>query len=223
LKTDTPGKWAGQNNASNWHKNMRHSSFANAFIDSMDKRGRCIAPILAKKIKFLGYHNVLDIGGGSGVYSAKLLLNSETTKATIIEKPPVDDIVKTYIDKQRLSRKIKVIGMDFFEMAFPVGFDMHLYSHVLHDWGEDKVKILLRKSYAALAKRGHIVILDAHLNAAKTGPLEVAELSVFLMCTTEGKCYSRQEISRLLKETGFKNIKYVDMHFAYRSIIIAEK
>jgi len=50
------------------------------------------------------------------------------------------------------------------------------------------------------------MIHDAHLNAEKNGPLPVAEYSVLLMFSTEGKCYSISEMEDMLSETGFSEI-----------------
>ena len=59
-----------------------------------------------------------------------------------------------------------------------------LFSHVLHDWGEDEVRRLLAASYAALPPGGLLVDHDVYLNAGKTGPLAAAEYSVLLMHST---------------------------------------
>ncbi len=66
------------------------------------------------------------------------------------------------------------------------------------------------------------MIHDAHLNAEKNGPLPVAEYSVLLMFSTEGKCYSISEMGEMLDETGFSEINYVST-VADRSVITGEK
>jgi hypothetical protein len=66
------------------------------------------------------------------------------------------------------------------------------------------------------------MIQDAHTNAAKNGPLPVAEYSVLLMFASEGKCYSISEMEELLAEMGFSEMKYVPT-VANRSVNIAEK
>ena len=88
--------------------------------------------------------------------------------------------------------------------------DVHLYSNVLHDWDEPVVRQLLGKSFDALPPGGLIVIHDAFLNAAKTGPLHVAEYSVLLMHSSEGRCYSTREMERYLADAGFRNPTYRD-------------
>jgi adenosylcobinamide amidohydrolase len=81
---------------------------------------------------------------------------------------------------------------------------------------------LLAKSFASLEPGGMIAIHDAHINAAKTGPLPVAAYSALLMTITEGKCYSEQEMAGLLTNAGFLWVAHVPT-VADRSVIIAQK
>ena len=120
------------------------------------------------------------------------------------------------------SLKERPICDDMFKDEFPEGFDLHLFSNVLHDWDFSDVKLLLENSYMNLNPGGRIMIQDAHINAEKNGPLPVAEYSVLLMFASEGKCYSISEMEELLAETGFSGIEYVPT-VANRSVIIGEK
>lgn len=104
----------------------------------------------------------------------------------------------------------------------PPGFDMHLWSHVLHDWGESDVRHLLAKSYDSLEPGGTVAVHDAHINAEKTGPLPVARFSVLLMHSTRGKCYSVAELGSILSDLGFKETRFTDT-VGNRSIITAKK
>jgi len=111
--------------------------------------------------------------------------------------------------KLGLSDRIGIVEGDFFKNDLPEGYDLHLLSHVLHDWDEADVKMLLKKSYRSLKPGGMIIIHDAHINRRKTGPVSVAEYSVLLMFSTAGKCYSVQEIFAGLNEAGFSDLKFV--------------
>jgi len=84
------------------------------------------------------------------------------------------------------------------------------------------VKIILANSFRSLNPEGRIIIHDAHINKAKTGPVSVAEYSVLLMALSEGKCYSITEMKSLLEEAGFQNIEYKPT-VLNRSIITAKK
>ena len=67
-----------------------------------------------------------------------------------------------------------------------------------------------------------LAIHDAHINAEKSGPLPVAEYSVILMHSTEGKCYSVAEMNGYLAEAGFVEMEHHPTA-ADRSVIIARK
>jgi SAM-dependent methyltransferase len=102
-----------------------------------------------------------------------------------------------------MSEKVRVVAGDMLAAEFPAGCDAHLISNVLHDWDEPVVRKLLDASFKALAAGGLIVIHDAFLNAARNGPLHVAEYSVLLMHSTEGRCYSTGEMAQYLADAGF--------------------
>jgi hypothetical protein len=84
------------------------------------------------------------------------------------------------------------------------------------------VRQLLASSFQALADGGLIVIHDAFLNARKDGPLHVAEYSVLLMHSSEGRCYSTREMEEYLKDAGFRDATYRDTAAA-RGIMTATK
>ena len=86
----------------------------------------------------------------------------------------------------------------------PGGYDVHLFSNVLHDWDEPVVEQLLQASAEALAPGGLLIVHDAFLNAQKDGPLNIAVYSVLLMHVTQGRCYSTAEMSRWLSRAGVR-------------------
>ena len=112
------------------------------------------------------------------------------------------------IRKRGYADRVEVISGDMFTDPLPAEFDVHLFSNVLHDWDVDKVRPLLAASFAALRPGGMLIVHDAHLNAAKTGPLSVAKYSALLMSVTEGKCYSVAEMDTLLGEAGFSEFRH---------------
>jgi hypothetical protein len=79
---------------------------------------------------------------------------------------------------------------------------------------------VLAASFSALEPGGLLLIHDAHLDADKRGPLPVAEYSALLMHSTEGKCYSRAEMSSYLGDAGFSGVTFTATA-ADRSVITA--
>jgi hypothetical protein len=203
LKTGKPANWGGYDPQA-WAQAMEREDFARQFTEAMDCRGVLLGPAMAKKLDLSERHALLDIAGGSAIYACSVVAHHPHMRAAVFEKPPVDQVARTAIERRGFTGKVYVIGGDMFSDSWPNDFDVHLISNVLHDWDEPGVKDLLAKSHAALPSGGLLVVHDAFINAEKTGPLHVAEYSALLMNITEGKCYSLGEMRSYFSECGIR-------------------
>ncbi len=222
LKTGKPASWSSTDEGGAWESRMEEDGFAASFTAAMDSRGAYLAPGMAENLPCEGYANLLDIAGGSGIYACSVASRHPHMRAAILEKPPVDRVAERSIAERGMSERVGVLAGDMFAEPLPTGFDMHLWSHVLHDWDLPQVAELLARSCASLMPGGMVVIHDAHINADRTGPLAVARFSVLLMHSTVGRCYSVAEMGRLLAEAGFGEISCAPA-VAHRSLITAKK
>ena len=222
LRTDKPGGWAGVKSRKPWAESMQEDAFAEQFTGTMDSRGLYVGPVLAEKLDLEGRHRLLDVAGGSGIYSCCIAAAHPEIKATVFERPPVDRVAAKCIAKRGYSERVSVAAGDMFTDPFPSGYDVHLWSNALHDWDSATNRRLVEKSFSALPSGGMIVVHDRHLNREKTGPLRIAAHSVFLMAGTQGRYYSIAEIEALLEEAGFRAPDYREVTLGY-SVITAGK
>lgn len=222
LKTGEPAVWSSREEGGEWVALMEDEAFASSFTAAMDSRGAVLAPAMAAGLPCEGYSNLLDIAGGSGIYACHVAEARPGMRTTVLEKPPVDKAARAAIAAKGLAGKVDVVGSDMFADPLPTGFDVHLWSHVLHDWDAPDVRLLLSRSFESLEPGGTIAIHDAHVNAEKNGPLAVARFSVLLMHSTRGKCYSTCELDSMLREAGFKDIGFVPTA-CHRSLVLARK
>jgi predicted O-methyltransferase YrrM len=221
LTTGKPQSWSAGQDKDAWAEAMRKPEFAEAFTAGMDSRGALFAPAIAENYDFSNHNTILDIGGASGIYAASIVSLFSHLKGGILEKSPVHRIAQRSLENKGLADCIEVIEGDMFKMI-PEGFDVHLFSHVFHDWNEGRVKQLLTNSFTSINAGGSIIVHDAHVNPEKNGPLPVAEYSVLLMFSTEGKCYSLSELAPLMYEAGFTAVEERS-GMVNRSIIVARK
>ncbi len=221
LRSDLPAAWEGGQGGDEWAKAMLREDFAGPFTSAMDSRGMILAPLLAEALDCTDSVMVLDIAGGSGIYSCALAARYPGLRAVVLERPPVDRMALETITLMGFGDRVEVMEGDMFD-GLPPGFDLHLFSHVLHDWGEEGVSGLLSLSFEALEPGGRVAVFDAHLNEEKSGPLEAAEYSVLLMSMTEGKCYSVGELRDMLYGAGFTGME-VAWTAHWRSLVTAVK
>jgi len=222
LRTGRTANWSSSQTEKPWSEAMLTAEFATHFTAAMDCRGAYLGGVLAAKLELAGFSRLLDIAGGSGIYACTLTARHPHLRATVFERPPVDRIARTLIAERGCAGAVDVAAGDMFSDSLPGGHDLHLYSNVLHDWDIPKVRRLLAASFAALPPGGMLIVHDAHLNAAKDGPLPVAEYSALLMNITEGKCYSLGEMETLLGEAGFVDVHYQPTAID-RSMVTARK
>jgi predicted O-methyltransferase YrrM len=222
LRTDKPANWGSFKNEKDWARAMEDPAFADSFTAAMDSRGIFLSQAVAKAADFSGRRALLDIAGGSGIYACSMVSHYPGMRAAVFEKAPVDKVAANAISRRGCSQRVEVVQGDMFAEALPRGFDLHLYSNVLHDWDDASVQKVVHKSFEALEPGGALIIHDVIINEAKTGPLPNAAYSAMLMHATPGKCYSVGEYYAALEQAGFQNFSFTNTP-ADRSIIVAEK
>ena len=212
LRTGKPAHWQAKSDGGDWHASMLDPAFARGFTDMMNCRGLSFGQALAKSLTddLATRHHVLDVGGGSGIYSTTMVAAHSHLKATVLEQSPVDNLVRGEIAKHGLSDRVDVVSGDFFTCDWPRDVDVVLLSNVLHDWDFPEVGVLLKSAAMTLSPGGLLVIHEAFINDDKTGPLPVAEYSALLANITQGKCYTAKEYADLLTPLGFDVGPYRD-------------
>lgn len=208
LRTDRVAHWAGLPDRADWHHAMDDVTFAGQFTAAMDARGMYLSAALARSVDLRAASRLLDVGGGSGIFSCALVATHPRLEATVLEKPPVESVAVKAIEERGFGHRIAVHSADMFDGAWPSGFDVHLMSNVVHDWPESMVEDLMVRSFASLQPGGMLIVHDAFLNAEKNGPLPVAEYSALLMHSTRGRCYSVRECEGFLDACGFVEFDY---------------
>ncbi len=204
LRTDRPANWPGEEGEADWHAAMRTEAFAESFTAAMDCRGRVLGPGLAQALAGCPPHRLLDVGGGSGVYSIAVAAAFPATRATVLEAAPVDAIAQRTVAAAGLGGRINIVTANMFADAWPEDHDTHLFSNVLHDWNPTDCRRLLATSAAALPDGGRLLIHDMLLDDDMSGPLWAAEYSVLLTTVTQGRLYSAAEIGDWLADLGMR-------------------
>ena len=221
LRTGEPAAWSSAAGGPDWATGLDDPGFAASLTAATDARASVLAPALVSALDLRGARRLLDVAGGSGAYACALVDRFPHLEATVLERTPVDGIARLLLAERGYGERIGVVAGDLFA-ALPEGHDVHLFSHVLHDWAEDDVRVALERSFAALPAGGLLVDHDTHINRDKTGPLPVARYSVLLMHSTRGRCWSLSELQLFLADAGFAEMA-VRETAAGRSVVTARK
>lgn len=180
---------------------MEKEESARHFTLALAGRAKNVAPVLAEKTQLGDAKMLVDVGGGSGIYSIALLQKNPALRAVIVDRPEVLKVAQELASLHGVHDRMAFEAGDMFHGALPKG-DMVLLSNILHDWDVPECRVLIQRCTAALPSGGRLLIHDVFLNDQLDGPLPIALYSAALFCLTEGRAYSAAEYRGWLSEAG---------------------
>jgi predicted O-methyltransferase YrrM len=174
--------------------------------------------------KAAGPLSVLDLGAGSGVWSIALAQQSPHVRVTAVDWPGVIAITRKVASRFGVMERFRFVEGDLLEADFGSGHAIATAGHVLHSEGEERGRMLLRKTFDALAPRGTIAIAEILVDADRTAPLPALLFAVNMLVSSErGDTFSLQEIGEWLRDAGFEQIRTVEAPGLAPLIILATK
>jgi hypothetical protein len=218
LLTDSPQAYGG---GDIFKSHEEQAARARAFTRAM--HGTSIAPAMAwpEAIDLSGYRRMLDVGGGSGAHAIGAALRWGHLESVIFDIAPVCEVAEEFIAEYGLAKRIKTEVGDMWADPFPPA-DLHFYSRIYHDWPPEKCRVLTRKSFESLPPGGAVIIHEMLYNDEKTGPFPAAAYSIAMLLWTEGRQYSGRELTEMLAEAGFADLKSLPT-FGYMSVTMGRK
>jgi SAM-dependent methyltransferase len=201
---------------------MDSESMARHFTLSLAGRARNVAPALAERLPMAGAQRLLDVGGGTGIYSVALLRRNPGLRAVVFDRPEVLRVAAEFAAGSGVADRLELRPGDFFTDPFPAGADAILLSNILHDWDVPECQVLLRRCAEALPSGGRLILQDVFLDDDLGGPLPIALYSAALFSVTEGRAYSAAEYSGWLREVGLHPIERIPT-LAHCAALVAVK
>jgi SAM-dependent methyltransferase len=185
-------------------------------------RANNVAPVLAGRLSLEDAKVLLDVGGGTGIYSIACLKRYRKLRAVVWDRPQVLKVAREFADAAGVAGRITLMPGDMFVDPVPSDCDVMLLSNILHDWDVPDSKALVARLAAALPPAGQLLIHDVFLNDALDGPLAVALYSANLFCLTEGRAYSAAEYRAWLLEARLSPAPVVPT-LAHCGVLAAKK
>ncbi|MFF8729292.1 methyltransferase [Streptomyces sp. NPDC015171] len=175
------------------------------FWDAMHSLSAYTAGQLGEHFDFTSVKTLLDVGGGGAAYDIELCNRYPHLKATVFDLPFVCELTEPRVAKAGLADRISFASGDFFEVGgVPSGYDAILLSNILHDWGVQDARKILRSCAEALPSGGVLLITESFVGDDKRGPAPAALMSLNMLVETWGRNYTAAEYSAWMEEFGLK-------------------
>lgn len=184
------------------------TQWTESFIEAMHWRAQNDAAELARIARAQDVRRMLDVGGGSGVYSIAFAKANPELHAEVLDLEPVTRIAQRHIRAEGLEKRVTTKTGDLTRDEFGSGWDLILLSAICHMLDAGQNRDLLRRCYRALAPGGRVLIRDFILEPDRISPPHAALFAVNMLVGTKGgSTYTEEEYASWLREAGFSEAR----------------
>jgi len=181
---------------------FRDEAAKREFLMGMHGFGVISSPQVVSALDLSRFKCLVDLGGATGHLAIAACERYPTMRAVVFDLVAAMPLANEIVAQSSVAKRIELVGGDFFSDALP-GADLYALGRILHDWSEDKIRVLLKRIYDALPSQGGVLIAEKLLREDKSGPRWAQMQSLNMLTCTEGKERTLNEYEALLSEAGF--------------------
>ncbi|MCX4775227.1 methyltransferase (plasmid) [Streptomyces sp. NBC_01260] len=154
--------------------------------------------------------SILDVGGGSGIFSSVWLRLNATARATQLDWEPINAIARRLLAQHSLADRFTCLDGDFHAIPLEAAaYDVALYSHVAHQEGPEDNVAVFAKLREALKPGGALVVCDYIVEDDRSGPaFPLLFASEMLLKSNHGGTWRRADYAAWLAEAGFEKVSF---------------
>ena len=168
--------------------------------------------------------SVLDLAAGSGVWSVAIAQQSPLIRVTAVDWPGVITVTKKVTARYGLADRYTFVAGDLHTAHFGEGHMIATLGHILHSEGEERSRLLLKKTFEALTPGGTIAIAEILVDAERRTAVPALIFAVnMLVNSDEGDTFSFDEIRGWLLDAGFERVRTVEAPGLAPLLILATK
>jgi O-methyltransferase domain/Dimerisation domain len=179
----------------------------------------------ARECDLSSFSLLLDLGGGSGVYSIMACRKYPNLRSIVFDVATVCAVADEFIAQAGLSERIKTHPGDYLVDRYPGGADAVLICGTLEPRSTEDHEIVLRKVFDTLPPGGKLFLIINMLDDDRKGPLEAVFSNLGNVVTTGpwGRIHSAADIARMLTAAGFVDLAFSDfVPGTYRRVLASK-
>lgn len=180
------------------------SADVTGYTDVMSASQSLIADEVLDAYQFDQHRRFLDVGGGDGTFVRRVAQRAPQLQLMLFDLPAVAALARQRLDAAGLSRA-EALGGDFTRDPLPTGADLITLVRVLHDHGDEKVRVLLRAAHRTLPSHGTLLVAEPMADTPG-GESIAAYFSFYFLAMGDGRLRSKGELTRLLHSEGFSSV-----------------
>ena len=177
------------------------------FLAAMTGLSRTAGRAIAEKFDWTQYRTFVDVGCAQGAVPVEVALRHAHLRGGGFDLPQVRPVFDDFIRANDLSDRLAFYPGDMFKEPLPSA-DVLIMGHILHDWGMEAKRELLRKAYEALPPGGALIVHDAMIDDERRYNVGGLLMSLnMLIETRHGFDYTGADCRQWFEEAGFRAVR----------------
>jgi hypothetical protein len=162
---------------------------------------------IAAKFPWSRYQTFVDAGTAQGDLAVQIALANPHLSGIGFDLAEVGPIFEEYAEKNGVAARVRFVAGSFFDQPIP-NADVILMGHILHDWGLDDKRMLIRKAYNALPEGGAMIVYESIIDDDRSKNAFGLMMSLnMLIETPAGFDYTGADCQGWMKEAGFRETR----------------
>lgn len=193
-----------------------HAEEAEIFNRAMSDMSLSTAPAVVEGYDFSNIKTLADIGGGHGLLLAHVLKANPQMKGVLFDVPQVVEGADSLLEAEGVADRVEKVAGDFFK-SVPKGADAYMMKFIIHDWDDERSRLILKNVHAALPQEGKVLLIETVVPEGNE-PHHSKIIDLEMLVSPGGKERTEREYGELLKSAGFRLARVVTTKSPYSVI-----
>ena len=177
------------------------------FLSAMTGLSRAANLAIAKQFPWRDYTLFVDVGTAQGDLAVQVASANPQLIGIGFDLAEVEPIFEEHAFQNGLSGRLRFIAGDFFNEPLPRA-DVVMMGHILHDWGLQEKKLLIRRAHAAVPEGGALIVYESIIDNDRSKNVFGLLMSLnMLIETQEGFDYTGADCEGWMMEIGFRETR----------------
>lgn len=178
-----------------------------SFLQAMTGGSHGASLAIAAKFPWAGYPTFADVGTAQGDLAVQIALANPHLSGIGFDLAEVGPIFEEYVQENGVASRVRFVAGSFFNQPLPQA-DVILMGHILHDWGIDDKRMLIRKAYDALPNGGALIVYESLIDDDRSKNAFGLMMSLnMLIESPAGFDYTGADCQGWMKDAGFRETR----------------
>lgn len=146
---------------------------------------------------------ICDVAGGIGHMLAAILDHRPNARGVLLDSPDVIEQAEGYLRSRGLADRIERRAGDLFG-ELSARADVYTMKWILHDWGDDACRDILKRVRATMPSGSKLVTIDWHHESGRPNATTPVCDILMVACCEGGRERSPQQVHDLMRDAGLK-------------------